>query len=213
MTTVAIEDPTEALGLGFRELFRILVPGFYAAGLIRLIGAPFERVKEFSSEGMEKLAISIALGLVLYAARVHEKVPGYRGFYKTELNKLNSEISRVTKKDRDHTYEYKYFLETRVSAGLRDRIHYFSSFYYMLCAMSLSSLLTAFGYLWVKWYLAHRICDWRVWAWVTCTFLGWFFFRSLGHKTWEKIIAEQVLLVREKAVEVNLIVALRNQET
>lgn len=209
---MATEEPTEALGLGFRELFRILVPGLYATGLVRLIASPFDRIKEISADGVEKLAISIALGLLLYAARVHEKIPGFRGFFKSELARLNTEISKVTGKNRDHTYEYKYFLETRVSSSLRDRIHYFSSFYYMLCAMSLSSLLGALGYLGVKLYLRHRIYDWPVWLWVISMIFALLLFRSLGHKTWQKIIAEQVLLVREKASEIEEIVSLRNRE-
>ena len=208
---MAIEEPTETLGLGFRELFRILVPGLYTAALIRAI-APFDRVKEVSSDAIGMLAISIALGLVLYAARVHEKVPGYKGFFKRELAKLNSEISKSSETERDHTYAYKYFLEASVSSGLRDRIHYFSSFYYMLCAISLSSFLGVFGYLSVKLYLAHRICDLRVWLWVLCMILASALFRSLGHETWRKIIEEQVLLVRDKASDIKRVVGLRNRD-
>lgn len=211
VTTVAIEEPTEALGLGFRELFRILVPGIYAGVLIRAI-APFEWVGKISSDGIGKLAISIALGIFLYAARVHEWVPGYRGFFGTELAKLNSEISKVSEKERDHTHEYKYFLEACVSGGLRDRIHYFSSFYYMLCAMSLSSLLGVIGYLVAKLYLGHRICDLRVWLSVLCMLSAFVLFGSLGRVTWRKIIAEQVLLVRDKAGDIKRVVGLGNPD-
>ncbi len=204
---MAIEEPTETLGLGLRELFRILVPGLYAALLIRPI-APSDWVREISSDGIGKLAISIALGLVLYAARVHKTVPGYRGFFKSELAKLNSEVSKVSGTERDHTDEYKYFLEARVSSGLRDRIHYFSSFYYMLCAMSLSSLLGTFGYLGVSLYVAHRICALRVCFWALFMIVAFALFRSLGRETWRKIIAEQVLLVRDKADDIKGVVGL-----
>ncbi len=75
----------EEFGLGFRELFRIVVPGIYSAGLVMLVGRHFDGVKEMSSSPTQALTIVLALGLGLYGLEVHRSMPGYKGFFLREL--------------------------------------------------------------------------------------------------------------------------------
>ena len=58
---------------------------------------------------------------------------------------LNEEIARITarKSAKDNVDIYKYFLETRAEE-MSDRIHYFTSFYYMLIELSFLSSLGAY---------------------------------------------------------------------
>jgi len=80
------------------------------------------------------------MGLIGYGLRVHERWWPYFLGFERERQELNKRIVEICggSEARDHKDLYKYFLETK-ALSIRDRIHYFSSFYYMLCELSLFS--------------------------------------------------------------------------
>jgi hypothetical protein len=134
------------LAIGFRELFRIIVPGAYALILYKYLQLePFIQVNCERST-LVYIAFSVFIGLIAYGFRIHETLQPYKHFYEKHRVKLNDEIKQnvpsTKDKDKDYVYEYKYFLET-CAHEVNERIHYFTSFYYMLVEMSFISALAA----------------------------------------------------------------------
>jgi hypothetical protein len=144
---VAEDKPSEKLSelqLGIRELFRILVPGTYVMALLSLF-APESDLVHLAEKGTSSLFVaSLFFGLVGYAGRIHERCFPYFLIFEKFRKPLNDAIIAATGKGQgqDNVDLYKYFLETS-STSLRDRIHYFSSFYYMLVELSFVSGATA----------------------------------------------------------------------
>lgn len=141
------EKPSE-LQLGIRELFRILVPGAYVMALLSLF-APRNEVVQLAERGTTNLLVaSLFFGLIGYAARLHERCFPYFFVFERYRKPLNQAIIAATGKggQRDNVDLYKYFLET-CGSTLRDRIHYFSSFYYMLIELSFVSFVAALSVL------------------------------------------------------------------
>jgi hypothetical protein len=132
------------LQLGIRELFRIVVPGAYLAALFYFL-APGSDIVALMNKGTALLVVTVFfLGLFAYALRPHERWwPYFRGF-ELERDRLNRAIIESVGGDPniDYVGPYKYFLETE-AIYLKDRVHYFSSFYYMLTALSLFSASSA----------------------------------------------------------------------
>jgi hypothetical protein len=132
------------LSIGIRELFRIVVPGTYAVLLFEwLTAGKFE----ISGEGrtLTRIAVTVLVGLIAYGLQVHEKWFPYNVVFergKTDLNRRIIEIGSASGDSKDYVGEYKYFLETR-APEIKERIHYFTSFYYMLDEMSLISAIAA----------------------------------------------------------------------
>ncbi len=130
------------LQLGIRELFRILVPGAYVMALLVLF-APQTKIVILAEKGTARLVVaSLFFGLAGYAARIHERSFPYFKVFEKWRNKLNDAIIATTGRGQgtDNVDVYKYFLET-TGSGLRERIHYFSSFYYMLVELSFISFI------------------------------------------------------------------------
>lgn len=157
--------------LGIRELFRIIVPGAYGVILI-LLFAPQSSAATFVGRSLGfGVSSSFFLGLFGYALRPHERWAPYFLHFEKYRVQLNEEITRIlttapvvrevenvlpparnVHESRDHVALYKLFLESK-AADLRDRVHYFSSFYYMLIELSLFSWLVAF------WITAGGTCS------------------------------------------------------
>jgi hypothetical protein len=132
------------LQLGIRELFRILVPGAYVMALLVLF-APQTKIVILAEKGTASLLVaSLFFGLAGYAARVHERTFPYFRVFEKSRKELNDAIIAATGhgEGRDNVDVYKYFLET-TGSELRERIHYFSSFYYMLVELSFISVISA----------------------------------------------------------------------
>jgi len=135
---------------GFRTrnqgALRILIPGVYAVGLIRITGVRAEFGDVVVGKGTASvIAVGFFVGLIGYALRAHERwFPYYINFERYRVE-LKDAIDRVlgTKTEGDNVNVYKYFLETKAS-DISDRIHYFSSFYYMLTELSLFSGMAAY---------------------------------------------------------------------
>ncbi len=131
------------LQLGIRELFRILVPGAYVMALLVLF-APKSEIVILAERGTANLLVaSLFFGLAGYAARLHERSFPYFKVFDKWRKGLNDAIISATGygMERDNVDVYKYFLET-TGSGLRERIHYFSSFYYMLVELSFISFIS-----------------------------------------------------------------------
>jgi len=138
------DEKVSELQLGIRELFRILIPGAYLVGLLHLF-APDSAIVRLSEKGtIYLLVVALFLGLVGYALRLHERCFPYFLSFENSRRKLNDVIVMTIsdKTQRDNVDVYKYFLETSGSP-IRDRVHYFSSFYYMLVEMSFISVGTS----------------------------------------------------------------------
>jgi hypothetical protein len=142
---MAEDKVLKELELGIRELFRILVPGAYAVTLAKVAAPTSAFTTLVTGSTASGIAASFFLGLIGYALRPHERwFPFYMHFEKYR-HELNSAIASVLGKDvtSDNVDIYKYFLETQAD-DMSDRIHYFSSFYYMLIELALFSWVAAF---------------------------------------------------------------------
>lgn len=190
-----MEGPSwDSISLGFRELFRIFVPGAYAFGVARYFTAQPHWL--FGTTG-GVLGSVFFLGLIAYAFHVHENIWPYKKHFRTHTDKLNAAVALAAslKAEGQHKNFYKYFLESRVPSSLRERIHYFSSFYYMLAELSFLSVM---GFLitvgFIVFVRAHPRSDWIV---ALLLGLAAFFFGRLGYSQWEAIIEQQLVLVRD----------------
>ena len=136
--------PLSELQLGIRELFRILVPGAYALTLLYLLTPAARLTIQIQASNVNQLIAVFFLGLFGYALRVHERWWPYFPSFDRHRATLDRSIEQVLGRRlaADHVHYYKYFLETR-GTSIKDRVHYFSSFYYMLAELSLISLLAA----------------------------------------------------------------------
>jgi hypothetical protein len=132
------------LSIGVRELFRIVVPGAYATLLFEWLTAG--KFDQISGEGrtLTRIAVSVLVGLIAYGLQVHEKWLPYNVVFEQSRSRLNERIIKIANasNSKDYVGEYKYFLETR-APEIKERIHYFTSFYYMLDEMSLISAIAA----------------------------------------------------------------------
>ena len=139
---MAEEKILKELELGVRELFRIFIPGAYAVVLVQLLTPKSDFAQLIAGRTTSALSAAFFLGLIGYALRVHERwFPYFIHFEKYRLI-LKNEIDRVIGSETpdDNVRYYKYFLETDAEK-VNDRIHYFTSFYYMLVEVSLFSAL------------------------------------------------------------------------
>lgn len=142
---MAEERILKELELGVRELFRIFVPGAYAVALLQLLMPDAKLSKVIAGRTTSGILAAFFLGIIGYALRAHERwFPYYLRFEEYRL-RLKSEIDKVigSKDQADNVATYKYFLETHAT-NVNDRIHYFTSFYYMLVELSLFSGLAGF---------------------------------------------------------------------
>ncbi|MGA7217084.1 MAG: hypothetical protein WBX38_02150 [Candidatus Sulfotelmatobacter sp.] len=172
------------LELGIRELFRIIVPGAYGVMLVLILAPDSAAAKFAGKNGGVGLGASFFLGVLGYALRPHERWAPYFFIFEKCRVKLNDEITRVIRtapavhevesaldppyqvhENSDHVALYKVFLEVKVPEA-RDRIHYFSSFYYMLIELSLFSLVAAFCLTADYCVVFARATDHRSAAWI-----------------------------------------------
>lgn len=147
------------LQLGVRELFRIAVPGAYGGALLYAL-APASAFVRFLERGtFSQLLTVFFLGLFGYALRLHERQWPYYLFFESHRNRLNDAIAALIggQQTTDHVEIYKYFLQTKATE-LRDRVHYFSSFYYMLTELSFFSIIAAVTQaLWILTKMAESV--------------------------------------------------------
>lgn len=142
---MADEKLFKELEIGFREIFRIIIPGAYFLSLTQVVASHLPFSKLITTSTAAGLAATFFLGLIGYALRAHERWFPYFRAFEVQRASLNNEIARITElsNSEDNVSVYKYFLETG-AAEFSDRIHYFSSFYYMLIELSLFSGAAAY---------------------------------------------------------------------
>jgi hypothetical protein len=126
------------LQLGIREVFRIAVPGAYLVVLLRYFAPTSALSVRSGADTADLLAAAFFLGLLLYALRVHSHWWPFKRVWKREVNALSDAMKTHLGDPDAYRDLYKYFLATS-APEMRDRIHYFSSFFYMLCELSLVS--------------------------------------------------------------------------
>jgi hypothetical protein len=149
----------QSLNLGFRELFRIFVPGFYAVALLEWL-APRAELTQFVAQGVkDTLVVSFFLGLIGIGLQVHEKWYPYTRDFERWRILLNNELGSGP----DQVHRYKYILET-LGEGIKNRVHYFSSFYYMLVELSLFSIAAAICL--IHLFVESLRSDLGFWIWV-----------------------------------------------
>ena len=159
-------EPEEAkfseLQLGIRELFRIVIPGAYAVILFSVLpGAELPAPATVTTSSSGRLAGAIFFGLVGYALRPHECWWPYSSVFWKQVQYLNAEIARFAGEG-DHTALYKYLL-TVGPTSVSDRVHYFSSSYYMLITLSLYSVFAAIAEFFIPAFqiaYAVHLCGW-----------------------------------------------------
>ena len=104
-------------------------------------------------DGISRQVLAIFfLGVFGYALRVHERWWPYFLAFDRNRKSLDDAIEAALGRrlQEDHINLYKYFLETKGTL-IKGRVHYFSSFYYMLIELSLFSFLASLGL--VCWHL------------------------------------------------------------
>jgi hypothetical protein len=188
-----------SLSLSFRELFRILVPGTFMFFLLRLL-SPVAAPAWLSETAAGMLGSVFFLGSLVYALRVHELVWPYSVEFRRLVKNLNDCVAEASNgnKTADQKDLYKYFIESRVPAPLRERIHYFSSFYYMLTSISFLSLLGALGSAaWLFHSLLRGDSSYARLVALPCFLLVAWPFHALAKKQWKSIIDEQCVLVQD----------------
>jgi hypothetical protein len=186
-----------SLTIGFRELFRIIVPGLLGVTFIRFEFGDWNFVKSLDVSFGYLLIVAFTIGLILYVIQPYKWVPSWQ----REIRKLSNEVKNALgdntvnfSGDLDHNAEYKYFLETDVERAFVERVHYFTSFYYLLIQIfvlfivfTITSLVLAFfrNDLLIAYILA------------TIAYLGGaiIFYKSSSSQL-RRIIDEQVVMVR-----------------
>ncbi|SRR6266480_6351107 len=143
-------DSSPTLQIGFREFYRIIVPGAVSVLLIITIVPYLSTLGPF-----EKVLFSFLLGLITYSVGtfVRRGIFGKRSFdpfshlFRSKILVLTQDIEAVCPgyqlTERGSRMIYKYFLENYAKSEIRERIHYFTSFFYMFMDLSLVSALYA----------------------------------------------------------------------
>lgn len=201
-----MERVNSTFTIGIRELFRILIPGLLVITFLRLevpcLLAPF---------GYELplgyfLVIAFFIGLVVYILQPYIlqcyrlRLPWSR-VHRKQLSKLVREV-RIAMGGAspllttDYGAEYKYFLELKTDRSFVERIHYFTSFYYLLS--EISQLLFVFSLVEIYFVFSRSLLH----------LIGVISFLALSYLSYkysayqfEKTINEQIMVVKLKQNE------------
>lgn len=202
--------------LGFRELYRIAIPGYVSLALATMV---FPDLNLFDL--ITKVIVGFFLGLITYSMRISRRIPIYRRFFGKQTKKLQNEIvnccdfdTRCELRLKESKAIYSHFLERFVGPNLRERIHYFTSFYYMFTDVSFillfysvlnpvlwlcnnfipSDYLRFFSLIDGQISVSYTFLVPKVFLLVASAFLcGWG-----GYHIYRGIIDEQIVLVREQ---------------
>ncbi len=193
--------------IGFRELFRILIPGLLTATFLR-----YEFPDLLARNGREVpfsyvLMIAFFLGLITYIIQsVINKISGRWSHFFPWNEAFHGQISRLADEVRialgstkpilgsDYDAEYKYFLESKVDRSFVERVHYFTSFYYLLA--QISQLLVIFAvtdiclmFTRTSYFLFYLLA-------AALYVAGSWTFHRYSVSQLKKIISEQIMMVR-----------------
>ncbi|MBA7505751.1 hypothetical protein ES706_04428 [subsurface metagenome] len=136
-----MERIASSITIGIRELFRILVPGLMVVGYMRaefpFLLSPWDGTASI----VYVLILSFFIGLVVYVLRMHRWCWPWRNVFRQHIGRLIREVKVALGgmpplMAEVYHAEYKHFLETRVDRYFTERVHYFTSFYYLLVEIS-----------------------------------------------------------------------------
>lgn len=191
-----MERVNSTFTIGIRELFRILVPGLLFVIFLRL-----EFPWLLAPSGYELplgyfLVIAFFIGLVVYILQLYRFCPPWSKVYRKQLGRLDREV-RIAMGGAspllttDYDAEYKYFLELKTDRSFVERIHYFTSFYYLLA--EISQLLFVFSLVEIYFIFSQSLLH----------LIGVISFLALSYLSYkysayqfEKTINEQIMLVK-----------------
>jgi len=134
--------------IGFREFYRIVIPGIILLLLLISIIPEISQLDLFL-----KIALCFFLGLISYSMQISRskiKICGrnfnfYSRFFSEQIDHLIHDMNNVCDIPQGANYNaraaYKYFLEKYMGTNIRERIHYFTSFHYMFMDASFIFLL------------------------------------------------------------------------
>jgi len=133
--------------IGIRELFRILVPGLLFVTFLRLEFPDLLAPYGYELPLGYLLTIAFFIGLIVYIIQLYRFLPPWSTVYHKQLGRLDQEVKIALGGvepllTNDYNAEYKYFLELRTDRSFVERVHYFTSFYYLL--VQISQLLVIF---------------------------------------------------------------------
>ena len=109
-TTMAEPRLFKELELGFRELFRILIPGAFVVTLAQFVAPKAPITQAMTASAASGLATTFFCGLACYALRIHERWFPFFLQFENKRAALNEEIARITarKSAKDNVDIYKY---------------------------------------------------------------------------------------------------------
>ena len=202
--------------LGFRELYRIAIPGYVSLVLTIMVFPDLN-----SLDLITKVIVGFFLGLITYSLRISRKIPGYSCLFKKQTTRLSNAIMDCCGIDTKCNFTlkkskavYSHFLERFVQPTLKERIHYFTSFYYMFADVSLVLFFYSVVNLviWISNNFIPSDC-FQFFSSISAQFsisdvllMPKFFLLAIlaifclwgGYHIYEGIIDEQVVLVREQ---------------
>ncbi len=143
-----MDKAASSITIGIRELFRIVVPG-----LLVLCYLKFEFPEQLSKWNdttslAYMLIISFFIGLFVYVLQGHRRCWPWRKVFHKQTKRLGDEVGAAlggapSIVGEDYEIEYKHYLETKADRNFTERVHYFTSFYYLLTEISQLFLLFA----------------------------------------------------------------------
>lgn len=130
-----------SITIGIRELFRILVPGLMVIGYVKAEFPNLPSPWNGTASLLYILTLSFVVGLVVYVSKIHKWCPPWHNVFRQQINRLISEVrvalgGAPSLMPEFYHAEYKYILETKTDRYFTERVHYFTSFYYLLVEIS-----------------------------------------------------------------------------
>ncbi len=194
--------------IGFRELFRIFVPGLLGVTFIRLEFPDLLAHKGYELPFTYLFIIAFFIGLITYILQTSinkvKKKPWTRILlwseaFHSEIGRLDHEVKIALGSTKpistgDYDAEYKYFLESKVGPSFVERVHYFTSFYYLL--VQISQLLAVFGLIDIYFIFARRSSSLGYLLAALSYVIGAWIFHRYSASQLKKIINEQIVMVR-----------------
>ena len=136
-----MERIASSITIGIRELFRIIVPGLMVAGYVKAEFSSLLSPWDGTASFVYILILSFFVGLIVYALQVHRWCWPWHNMFNQQIKRLGNEVGVAlggapSLMGEVYHAEYKHFLETKVDRYFTERVHYFTSFYYLLAEIS-----------------------------------------------------------------------------
>jgi len=132
------EEQVKAYDFGFREIFRVMVPGVwfvivFSPTVSKPIWALLAKAGVNFPSGLDNMKLIAAVwvtGFLWFSLQIPKRTKSYRRFV-SHLRKFMMELRNTGKVLVDKPV-YDYYLATLLPATATVRVHYFASMYYML---------------------------------------------------------------------------------